>query len=41
LGDFGAEGDGARLAWRVTDGGHDANVVVVVTVFFWWAEGDK
>jgi hypothetical protein len=38
---FRAKGDGARLARRVTDGGHDANVAVVVTVFFWWAEGDK
>jgi hypothetical protein len=38
---FGAEGGRAWLARRVTDGGHDANVAIVVTVFLRWAEGDK
>jgi hypothetical protein len=38
---FGAEGDRAWLARRVTDGGHDANVAIVVAVLLRWAEGDK
>jgi hypothetical protein len=38
---FGAEGGRAWLAWRVTDGGHDANVAIVVAVLLRWAEGDK
>jgi hypothetical protein len=38
---FGAEGGRAWLARCVTDGGHDANVAIVVTVLLRWAEGDK
>jgi hypothetical protein len=38
---FGAEGGRTWLARRVTDGGHDANVAIVVIVLLRWAEGDK
>jgi hypothetical protein len=38
---FGAEGGRAWLARRVTNGGRDANVTIVVAVFLRWAEGDK
>jgi hypothetical protein len=38
---LGAEGGRAWLARRVTNGGHDANIAVVITVFLRRAEGDK
>jgi hypothetical protein len=38
---FGAEGDRARPAGGITNRGHDADVAVIVTVFFLQAEGDE
>jgi hypothetical protein len=36
-----SEGDGARLAGRFTNRGHDADIAVIVAIFLLWAEGDE